>query len=163
MKANVLAAVIVFCALACAVGCASTRQFVPLPDQQTSIQNADQGRIYVLRPERLLGTAARMQVRDGDRPIGDLGTHSYLCWERAPGKTTVFLDFHTMDDFTIAMPEELDVQRGQVYYLRAGLLSMNPVSTDTNLLDRLWRLDDAEGKLMLQKCNPPPRTAPASR
>lgn len=156
MKKCLVAALVSACALVLGSGCSSTRQFVPLPNQQQMIENPAQARIYVLRPERLLGAAAGMKVRDGSRRIGDLGTHSFLCWERDPGETTVYMDFDTSEGFIIEMPEVLNAERGSVYYLRAGLLSKTPFSTGTNKMDRLWRLDDAEGKLLLQKCKPPP-------
>ena len=148
------------CALVFASGCASTRQCVPLPDQTRTVENPKQCRIYVFRPEAMLGGRARMKIMDGERVIGDLGMASYLCWERDPGKVEVFMDFYSSDGMTINMREDLDTQRGAVYYLRAGLLTMNPFSNDTNQLDRLWRLSEEEGKRLLQECKPPLRTAP---
>lgn len=163
MKNTIILVLIGICAIAFTSGCASTQQFVALPNQKLSVENMEMGRIYVLRPEVMLGGAARMKVRDGERLIGDLGTNSFLCWERVPGKTTVFLDFYSIDDYVIIMPEDLDVEGGKVYYLRAGLLSMNPISNDTNKLDRLWRLDNAEGERLLKGCNPPPLATPESK
>ncbi len=32
-------------------GCATTRQFVPVPDQAKEVSHPDKGRIYVMRPE----------------------------------------------------------------------------------------------------------------
>lgn len=155
-----VAAMIWVLALAFASGCATTRQFVPLPDQTRAVENPTQCRIYVFRPEAMLGGIAKMKIMDGERVIGDLGMRSFLCWERDPGPATVFMDFYTSDDMIINMREDLDARRGAVYYLQAGLLTMNPYSNDTNQLDRLYRLSEEDGKRLLQTCKPPPRASP---
>lgn len=155
-----VAALIGVFALAFASGCASTRQHVPLPSQSRTVENPAKCRIYVFRPEAMLGGIAKMKIMDGGMVIGDLGMRSYLCWERDPGPATVFMDFYTSDDMIVNMREDLDAQRGVVYYLQAGLLTMNPYSSDTNKLDRLFRLSDEEGKRLLQTCKPPPRASP---
>ncbi len=152
------AVLIGLCALVFASGCASTRQFVPLPDQARAIENPEQCRIYVFRPEAMMGAVAKMKVMDGTRIIGDLGMASFLCWERAPGKVEVFMDFYSSDGFTINMREELDAQARGVYYLRAGLL--NPFSGGSDKLDRLWRISEEDGKRFLQTCKPPPLAPP---
>ena len=73
------------------VGCASTRQYVRLPDQTRNIENSEQSRIYVIRPTSPGFTLFpfEMGVRDGERLIGDTGPQGYLCWERTPGKTAI--------------------------------------------------------------------------
>jgi hypothetical protein len=148
----------IICSAVVFAGCASTRQFVTLPDQKRAVEDPAKCRIYVFRPEAMLGGIAKMKVKDGERMIGDLGMKSFLCWERDPGKVTVFLDFYSSNDYVVNMREDLDAQGGAVYYLRAGLMTMNPLSNDPNRLDRLWRLKDDEGKELLRKCKAPPVT-----
>lgn len=139
-------------------GCASTHQYVALPDQSRIVDDSGKCRIYVFRPESMNGGKARMTVKDGKRVIGDLGMQSYLCWERDPGKVAVLMDFYTIDGFVINMREDLDAQPGAIYYLRAGLL--NPFSSAPDRLDTLYRISDEEGKQFLKKCKPPPLSAP---
>ncbi len=158
MSNRLVMALVGLCALVFASGCASTRQFVSLPDQTRTVENLRQCRIYVFRPEAMLGGIAKMKIMDGTRVIGDLGMASYLCWERDPGKVEVFMDFYSSDGMTINMREDLDAQSGHVYFLRGGLL--NPFSSDSNQLDRLWRISDEEGKRLLQTCKPPPAASP---
>ena len=61
MKTSILLAVCVGALLL--TGCASTRQFVALPDQTKTIENASKGRIYVMRPATV-GGAISMNVSD---------------------------------------------------------------------------------------------------
>lgn len=158
MSNRLVTTLVGLCALVLASGCASTRQFVRLPDQARTVENPAQCRIYVFRPEAMLGGIAKMKIMDGTRVIGDLGMASYLCWEREPGKVEVFMDFSSSDGMTINMREDLDTQPGLVYYLRGGLL--NPFSGASDKLDRLWRISDAEGKMLFSKCKPPPQAVP---
>jgi hypothetical protein len=48
------------------VGCASPRQFVPMPDQSKTIEDPSKGRIYVIRPSSF-GGAVGMNVADGGK------------------------------------------------------------------------------------------------
>lgn len=148
---RIFLAIIVLSTLAFASGCATTRQFVSLPNQNLAVENPQQCRIYVFRPEALTGGIAKMKIMDEKRLIGDLGMKSFLCWERDPGKVTVYMDFYSADNMIINMREDLDTEPGGVYYLRAGLLNpFNPAQLDT-----LTRLSDEEGRNFLKECNPP--------
>jgi hypothetical protein len=69
-------------------GCASTRQYVGMPDQNQRVEDPTKARIYVIRPAAV-GGAIKMNVSDGGQPIGATGPRSYLCWERPPGDTIV--------------------------------------------------------------------------
>ncbi|HZR20896.1 MAG TPA: DUF2846 domain-containing protein [Verrucomicrobiae bacterium] len=124
-------------------GCASTRQFVPLPDQAQRIQDASKGRIYVMRPAGV-GTAISMNVSDSGKPIGSTGAHGYLCWEREPGDTIIT---STSEG---ASKAPLSVQPGSVHYIfqhvRMGLLMAR---------SELEVLDEQKGLKILKKCHPP--------
>ena len=65
-------------------GCASAKQYVPLPDQKVEVEDQNKARVYVLRPS-LIGSAVPMAVKDGNKLIGDTGGGSFLCWERDVG------------------------------------------------------------------------------
>jgi len=71
-----------------AAGCASNKQFVPVPDQNVRVENAAKGRIYLIRPSSM-GSAASMEVWDGNVHVGNTGAKSFLCWEREPGEAIV--------------------------------------------------------------------------
>ena len=55
-----------------ATGCASTKQFVPFPDQMVRIEDPNKARIYVIRPS-IVGGAISMEIRDGVMIIGKTG------------------------------------------------------------------------------------------
>ncbi len=166
MKSTIFMIVIGACAVAFISGCASTQQFVALPNQTQSIEDSTKGRIYVFR-QGLYGSGERTRVRDGSLKIGYIGPDSFLCWERPPGKTTVFADvYFRYADTIVEMPEELDIEAGKVYYLRAALPKkeqMFSFSDDTNQLDNLSRLGDAEGEGILKKSSPPPPAIPKAK
>ena len=92
------------------IGCATTRQHVPFPDQSKKIENSDLGRIYVFRPSTF-GFAIPMQIRDSNKVIGDTGPKGYLCWERESGKTKIV----GIAENTSKLP--LEVNKGKVYYI----------------------------------------------
>jgi hypothetical protein len=134
--------------LVLATGCASTRQFVPLPDQAQKIQDSSKGRIYVMRPASV-GSAISMSVSDGGKPIGSTGAHGFLCWEREPGDTIVT---STSEGASHAA---LSVQPGVVYYifqhLRMGLLIAR---------SELEIVNEEKGRAVLKKCHPPKIESP---
>jgi len=124
-------------------GCASTRQFVPFPEQSQRVQDPSKGRIYVMRPAGL-GAAITMNVSDGGKPIGKTGPHGFLCWERDPGDTIVI---GTAEG---ASQAPLTVQSGNVYYIfqhvRMGLLMAR---------NELEVVDEDKGRKVLKKCHRP--------
>ena len=101
------------------VGCASTQQFVPLPDQTKEVEDSAKGRIYVMRPATI-GAAISMDVSDEGKIIGSTGAHGFLCWEREPGDVVI----SSKAENTSAV--NLPVKAGQVHYifqhLRLGLV-----------------------------------------
>ena len=142
MKRTALA-IIGLMSLLISTGCASTRQFVALPDQAKTIDDSAMSRIYVLRPT-VFGSAITMRVDDGNKMIGETGPQSYLCWERAPGTAT--LVSHAENDSRL----ELTTATGQIYYvqqhIRPGWLYAR---------SKLSVLPDDKGKKLLRRCKPP--------
>lgn len=134
--------------LCSALGCASTKQYVSMPDQSLLLENPGQSRIYVMRPA-FVGAAIPMGVRDGDILIGSTGSKGYLCWEREPGITKIA----SKSENTSTV--ELNAQAGSIYYLiqhvQMGLLIAR---------NKLVLVDEAKGQEALQKCKPPTVTTP---
>ena len=126
-----------------AVGCASTRQLVPFPDQSKKIEDPSKGRIYVFRPS-IFAYAIPMQIDDNNKAIGLTGPRGYLCWERKPGKTRIV--GHAEN--TSELP--LEIHKGKVYYIyqhmRLGWLWAR---------NKLELVDEVVGREYLQDCNPP--------
>ena len=79
------------------------------------------------------------------RRIGELGTHSYICWETPPH----VMEFQRVEGDTNST-YKIDVQAGKVYYLsahmRAGWLKDKTV---------LEELPEDEGLKLLKECKPP--------
>ena len=125
------------------VGCASTTQFVPFPEQSKRVSDPNKARIYVVRPTSF-GYCVSMSVRDGDKLIGDTGPNGYLCWERDPGKTEIL----GKAENRARLP--LDVEKGMVYYIqqhvRMGWLIAR---------NKLSQLTEADGKAKVKRCKSP--------
>jgi hypothetical protein len=124
-------------------GCASTVQFVQLPDQNKTIEDLEKGRIYVMRPATV-GMAIPMLVTEGGKTIGETGPKGYLCWEREPGETQILSQAENTDALN------LNVQKGIVYYIfqhvRMGWVKAR---------NELELVNEDEGKNVLKKCSPP--------
>src|SRR6266496_1928799 len=124
------------------VGCASTRQFVPMPDQSKRIEDPSKGRIYLMRPATI-GFAVSMNVTDEGKIIGCTGPRGYLCWERPPGETRIT----SATESVSTVP--LTVQAGGAYYifqhLRMGLMIAG---------NQLEFVDEEEGQRVLKRCKP---------
>ncbi|MGI6495010.1 MAG: hypothetical protein ACOX5G_02795 [Kiritimatiellia bacterium] len=127
-------------AAALLAGCASTYQYVPLPDQGKTVEDPAKARIYIVRPSAL-ASAMPLWVTDGTQLIGMTGTCGYLCWERPPGDATIKSE---VDDRTATLP--LKTEAGGVYYvLQHNLITHFKLSL----------LTEQEGKQALTKCKPP--------
>ena len=87
----------------------------------TGAVQASQSRIYVYSLKGIGGKPAK--ISDGDTLIGDLSNHSYLCWDRAPGKTVIRASLpHGRGFWGDAKAElSLDLIGGQTYYLQTGV------------------------------------------
>jgi hypothetical protein len=123
--------------------CASTRQFVPLPDQSKSVADSAKGRIYVMRPA-VFGAAIPMTVNDNGGVVGQTGPKSFLCWERPPGDARIE---SRSEGSSLAF---LRVKAGTVYYIfqhiKLGALQARSA---------LEVVPEDEGKKVLATCNPP--------
>ena len=125
------------------VGCASTTQNVPFPDQTKLVEDPNKARIYVVRPA-VIGGAISMKVSDGPMLIGRTGPRGYLCWERDPG----FMEVIGKAENTASLL--LEVEKGMVYYIeqqvRMGILFAR---------NKLIQLSEDQGKTKVSKCKPP--------
>jgi len=135
--------IIVAACMAIFAGCASTTQYVPLPDQSQRIEDPSKARIYVVRPTAF-GGVVTFKVNDGDMLIGKTGPNGYLCWERPSGQMEVI----GKAENTSRLP--VDVEQGTVYYIqqhvRMGIMSAR---------NELSLLSETEGKSKVSKCKPP--------
>ena len=132
--------------VALASGCASTKQFVAFPDQTKTVENANQGRIYVMRPSNFgsFASAVTFSVSDSGRLIGKTGPSGFLCWEREPGTAQV------MAEAEKDVKLEVAVQAGKVVYIRQkAKIGWWTARTSLTLVD------EAEGKKILNGCDPP--------
>lgn len=124
------------------VGCASSVQYVRLPDLSKKIDDPTKGRIYVMRPSSM-GTAVGMNVSDGGNPIGSTGPAGFLCWERDPGDVIVSSNGENTSRVSLA------VRPGNSYYvlqhLRMGIWMART---------ELEVVSEEQGELELKKCHP---------
>ena len=127
----------------CLSNCASTQQFVPLPDQSVKVEDPSKGRIYVMRPTSF-GAAISMGVSDDGRQIGSTGPKGYLCWETAPGKSVISSKAESTSAVNVA------VRPGEVTYvfqhIRMGLVMAR---------NSMEIVDAAEGAKVLKSCKAP--------
>jgi hypothetical protein len=141
------------------VGCAGTKQYVPMPNQSRPVDDPAKGRIYVMRPASI-GSAVSMGVTDGGKPIGVTGPHGYLCWERQPGDTIVTSSSESENRLS------LRVEASKVYYLFQHLrMGVWVARSELELLK-----DENEAREVLKKCKPakvqlfdPPADEPATK
>lgn len=124
-------------------GCASTKQFVPFPDQSKQVENPDKARIYVVRPDGL-GFAVSMNVNDGPLLVGETGPRGYLCWERDPGQVEVAGKAENTSRLT------LTVEKGLAYYIKQQVKMGFFIARNKLLL-----LREVDGKAALERCTPP--------
>jgi hypothetical protein len=137
------------CAAALFVGgCASTVQYMPMPDQSKAVEDPAKGRIYVFRPAGV-GTAISMTVSDTGNPVGRTGPKGYLCWERQPGDAVIGGSAENVSKVS------LPVRPGSIHYvfqhLRMGIwIARNDLEV----------VDETEGRKQLKKCKPAKYKAP---
>jgi hypothetical protein len=138
-------------------GCASTKQYAPLPDQTKRVQDPTKARIYLIRPARVLGYAVSFQfsatgpeatgpyVSKSFRMVGELGPGRYLCWERSPGPMEMNLDERNPNHVFM-----VHLEAGKVYYLRAFIRGgWGPPRGAVELLT------NEKGESLLKQCKPP--------
>jgi nitrous oxide reductase accessory protein NosL len=134
---------LVNCAAALLVaGCASTVQYVPMPDQSKAVDDPAKGRIYVMRPASV-GGGVGMNVSDSGNPIGKTGPKGFLCWERQPGDAEISSSAENVSKVSVP------VRPGSIHYvfqhLRMGIWIAR---------NELELVGEEEGKKQLKKCKP---------
>lgn len=124
------------------VGCASTVQYVSMPDLSKTNDDPAKGRIYVMRPASL-GTSIKMNVADGGNPIGGTRPHGFLCWEREPGD--VIVSSTSENTSRVSLP----VRPGGTYYIFQHLrMGVWIARTELEVVS------EEQGRLQLKKCKP---------
>ncbi len=124
-------------------GCASTVQYVPLPDQTKKIEDPNKARIYVARPTSF-GSAIPINISDGGKLIGHTGPNGYLCWERDPGKTELKGKAENTSTLT------LNMEKGTVYYVQQHINMGFFIARN-----KLRQMIDDEGEKKVAKCKSP--------
>jgi len=125
------------------IGCASTVQYVPFPDQKVSIADSSKCRIYVYRPSTL-GSAVAMNISDNGTTIGKTGPHGFLCWERDPGTFTVTGSAENTSSV------QINSEQAKSYYILQHVMM--------GILEARNRLEDvdlATGSQGVMNCSPP--------
>ena len=125
------------------VGCVSSHQIVPFPDQSKTVSDPTKGRIYVFRPANS-GGAVAMEIFDDGKLVGITGAAGYLCWERPPGQTVISAKAENMSSVN------LPVQAGKAHYIFQHM-AMGWVQAR----NRLEIVSEEEGLKILKKCKPP--------
>jgi hypothetical protein len=124
------------------VGCAGTKQFVPMPDQSKAIEDPSKGRIYLMRPSSY-GGAVGMNVADGGNPIGSTGPGGYLCWEREPGD--VIVSSTAENTSRVSLP----VRPGSIHYILQRIrMGIWMARTELEVID------EEQAKKELKRCKP---------
>ena len=127
------------------VGCASTKQVVPFPDQSNTTSDPNKARIYVMRHISKRCGMYSSTIWDGPLKIGSIGTSGYLCWEREPGETTIRVMMVTATPASLPMTCE----KGRVYYV------MNGVEIGNVGKSLLVPMSQDEGQKLLRTCKQP--------
>lgn len=141
---------VVFALLITAASCAASgEQRVPLPAQNVTVTNANVTRIYFVREDTVGMQIQAVRVWDGDKEIGALGPDTYLCWERAGGRTVGTAHYEAKDP-SRAKHEglaDLNCEAGRAYYFNVTVSSEDGRPT-------IKALDPEEGKRLVAKRKP---------
>ncbi len=125
------------------IGCASTVQYVSLPDQKKPLEDSSKCRIYVYRPSTY-GYSNALTIADGNQVIGRIGPVGYLCWERDPGDICINGNAENTSTVTIT------AKKGGVYYIweRIEMGIFQP-------RNELEIVEPNRGKAEMKDCSPP--------
>lgn len=129
--------------IATLTSCATTRQFVQLPDSNAKVNN--DALIYVLRPATM-GAAIKFKIYQDGKPIGELGPKSYLKWMVKPNDKGIIITSESENVANLTFRP----QPGKVYYIKQKV-KMGIVIARTKLIF----LDNDEGKEILKKLKKP--------
>ncbi len=120
-----------------------------MPAQDVTVTRPDLARIYVVREDTDRMHGSPILVLDGEREIGTLTPGTYLCWERAGGRTVGRAFYQAVDPSKgkVEGVIDLDCPAGGAYYFNAAIDRErgNP---------GVVRLDDAEGRSLVAKRQP---------
>ena len=140
---------IVLLSIALAVACASSHQIVAFPSQDVAVTRAELTRIYVVREEGGGLSNRAIRVIDGDTEIGQLTLGTYLCWERAPGRTVGRVFYEAVDPSRGRLEgiADLNCGAGRAYYFNVtvDIQDGNPVVRE---------IDPAEGRKLVADRKP---------
>ncbi len=126
------------------IGCASTKQYVPVPNQNVRVEDENKARIYVIRPASSFGAAIPMAIIDNGLLIGDTGAASYLSWERDPGDVSISGKSENTSKV------EFTAKKGDVYYIEQFINMGFAIARN-----RLELIDEEKGKKLQAACKPP--------
>ncbi|MBI5363864.1 MAG: hypothetical protein HZA53_11845 [Planctomycetes bacterium] len=130
--------------------CGSTaHQRVPMPDPKVEVTRADLARIYFVRESSVGLHRSEVVVFDGEREIGTLEKGTFLCWERAGGRTLGRAFYAAVDPSKgkVEGVVDLDCAAGKAHYFR--------VTVDREGgQPRVEALDAAEGRKRVAECAP---------
>ncbi len=124
--------------------CATTYQYVTLPDQNKNLEDTASARIYVMRPA-FMATAISMKVAENDTLIGSTGPKGFLCWETTPSDKML----ESTSENTSKL--ELKVEKGKVYFVHQHVLM--GILYARNSLELIT--DEQKAQKLLKKCKKP--------
>lgn len=103
---------------------APAEQYVPLPAQDVTVTRPDVTRIYFVRGGYVGAQRREIVVRDAEQEIGTLLPDTYLCWERAGGRTVGQAFYKAADPLRGQLEgiADLDCAAGQAYYYMVTVL-----------------------------------------
>jgi hypothetical protein len=105
--------------LGLSAGCRSvSEQKVPFPAQDVAVTRPDLTRIYFVREDTVGLHYKPIEVFDGDLEIGELTPGTFLCWERAPGRTLGRAFYKSIDPSKghVEGVADLDCSAGKAFY-----------------------------------------------
>ena len=97
---------------------APSSQFVPMPSQSVEVSSPAVSRIYVMRMPQVKGAFRDLRVKENEHEIGSIGSQSYVCWERPPGRSLVVVTYEGTMFEKDDRESMIDVQAeaGHTYY-----------------------------------------------
>jgi len=122
-----IALLVVLTGLIILAGCGTTQQMAHFPDQDKLVEEQGKGRIYVIGSPFVMNLAshyAAISVIADEKLVGYIDGHSYLCWERETGVTSilVFPGYMTIPGHPVRKNViSLNVESGQVYFILAHI------------------------------------------
>src|SRR5215471_4523833 len=119
MKNTFLPLLLASAGLSAVAACsAPSSQLVPMPSQAVEVSSPTVSRIYVMRMPQVKGAFRDLRVKENEHEIGSIGSQSYVCWERAPGRSLVVVTYEgtafSKDDRECMI--DVQAEAGQTYY-----------------------------------------------